>query len=158
MKPSHRKDVIIARIIFAALCIALIAIIVSVVMAITAHFGKNKKDMNTETTQTESQTEDVYEDVPVVTPEQVEETPKVLVKTTASVNLRMEADKSSEIHAVIPKGTELLVISEENGWANVEYAGYVGYVHMDYIEEVPMETPNSEAGEKSVTTVENALE
>lgn len=39
MKKSHRKDVIIARIIFAAMCIALIAIIIGVVSLINSHRG-----------------------------------------------------------------------------------------------------------------------
>ena len=52
MKKSHRKDVIIARIIFAAMCIALIAIIIGVVSLINSHRGGNKAD--TQTQQTES--------------------------------------------------------------------------------------------------------
>ena len=52
MKKSHRKDVIIARIIFAAMCIALIAIIIGVVSLINSHRGGSKAD--TQTQQTES--------------------------------------------------------------------------------------------------------
>ena len=37
MKKSHRKDVIIARIIFAAMCVALVAIIIGLVMLVRAH-------------------------------------------------------------------------------------------------------------------------
>ena len=43
MKPSHRKDVIIARIIFAFICIVLIAIIVSIVILISSNIKKDKK-------------------------------------------------------------------------------------------------------------------
>ena len=37
---------------------------------------------------------------------------------------------------VVPEGIELLVFSEENGWAQVEYAGYSGYVFAEYIQRV----------------------
>ena len=37
MKPSHRKDVIIARIIFAVMCLALVAIIAAVAVTISSH-------------------------------------------------------------------------------------------------------------------------
>ena len=43
MKPSHRKDVIIARVIFAFICIALIAIIVSVIILISSHTKKKQE-------------------------------------------------------------------------------------------------------------------
>ena len=51
MKPSHRKDVIIARIIFAGICIALIAVIAAIIVVIASHRKPDVKE-----TQTESQT------------------------------------------------------------------------------------------------------
>ena len=137
MKPSHRKDVIIARIIFAFICIALIAIIVSVVMLISSHTKKKENPKETEIqTERESESEDIYEDIPFVTPDQNEAQQKDIVKTTSSVNLRANADKDSDVLIVVPEGIELLVFSEENGWAQVEYAGYSGYVFAEYIQRV----------------------
>jgi uncharacterized protein YgiM (DUF1202 family) len=52
MKKSHRKDVIIARIIFAVLCLLLIVLIVSVVLFVRGKLTGSSKD--TQTTQTET--------------------------------------------------------------------------------------------------------
>lgn len=138
MKPSHRKDVIIARIIFAFLCLALLAIIISIVMLISSHIAKKQPVKQNTSTQTESESEDtnVYEDIPVITPSTEIVEQKVLVKTTAAVNLRAEADKDSDQITVVPEGTELVVLSEQAGWAQVEYAGYSGYVFTEYIQQI----------------------
>ena len=40
MKASHRKDVIIARLIFAAICLFLIALIVTIVITVNSKGGK----------------------------------------------------------------------------------------------------------------------
>lgn len=137
MKPSHRKDVIIARIIFAFICVALIAIIVSIVILISSHTKKKQEAKETETqTEQESETEDIYEDIPFVTPDEEAVQQKNLVKTTSSVNLRTNADKDSEVLIVVPEGIELIVFSEENGWVQVEYAGYSGYVFAEYIQQI----------------------
>ena len=93
MKPSHRKDVIIARVIFAFICIALIAIIVSVIILISSHTKKKENPKETEIqTERESESEDIYEDIPFVTPDEEVIDQKVIVKTTSSVNLRTAAD------------------------------------------------------------------
>ncbi len=42
MKASHRKDVIIARLIFAAICLFLIALIATIVITVTSKGGKKK--------------------------------------------------------------------------------------------------------------------
>lgn len=40
MKASHRKDVIIARLIFAAICLFLIALIATIVITVNSKGGK----------------------------------------------------------------------------------------------------------------------
>lgn len=42
MKASHRKDVIIARLIFAAICLFLIALIVTIVITVNSKGGKKR--------------------------------------------------------------------------------------------------------------------
>ena len=49
MKPSHRKDVIIARIIFAGICIALIAVIAAIIVVIASHRKPDVKETQTHT-------------------------------------------------------------------------------------------------------------
>jgi uncharacterized protein YgiM (DUF1202 family) len=69
MKKSHRKDVIIARIIFAVLCLLLIALIVSVVMFVRGKLTGSSKDTQTTQTQTQLQLppESENPDLPPVT-------------------------------------------------------------------------------------------
>ena len=43
MKASHRKDVIIARLIFAAICLFLIALIATIVITVNSKGGKKKE-------------------------------------------------------------------------------------------------------------------
>ena len=43
MKASHRKDVIIARLIFAAICLFLIALIATIVITVTSKGDKKKE-------------------------------------------------------------------------------------------------------------------
>ena len=43
MKASHRKDVIIARLIFAAICLFLIALIATIVITVTSKGGQKKR-------------------------------------------------------------------------------------------------------------------
>ena len=42
MKASHRKDVIIARLIFAAICLFLIALIVTIVITVNSRAAKKR--------------------------------------------------------------------------------------------------------------------
>lgn len=54
-------------------------------------------------------------------------------KTTASVNLRQEANTSSTSLCTVPSGAELPLISVSNGWAYTQYGRLVGYVSMSYV-------------------------
>ena len=161
MKPSHRKDVIIARIIFAFICLALIGIIVGVVMLITP--GKKTAK---ESQQTESQQDNV--DVPIVSDldknkdsqtqdSQTGDTQKSdsqsgdgqnsnndnndksdgtrYVTAIEGVRLREQPSTDAPILAVCPPGDPLKFISEENGWTKVDYDGQIGYVSSEFLEE-----------------------
>ena len=152
MKKSHRKDVILARIVFVIFCILVIAAIVAAVLMIKEHM----RDSATDNSQTQVQTEETQTntfpvidsqdeppvDVEDTQPTQVEDTVTVPVKTTTGVNLRSEPNTNCSALTVLTQGTLLEMIGEENGWAMVEYQGQTGYVKMDYLEEV-IETPES---------------
>lgn len=157
MKPSHRKDVIIARIIFACLCVALIAIIASIVVIVSSHNKSNRDKINNQQEapqlQDQKDTEGAENNDDQLTDDnngaagdsQVEELTEISVKTTTGVNLRSAADKESEILATIPENTELTVIEEENDWVKVEYDGKTGYVYNEFVRQVIAE-PEGEAG------------
>jgi uncharacterized protein YgiM (DUF1202 family) len=131
MKKSHRKDVIIARIIFAVLCLLLITLIAVVVVLVRGKIADNKKD--TQASQLENQMPPVTEnpDLPPVT-ENLENV-IVYIWTNDSVNLREEPNTDCTVITVLSTGTQLELLEEEDGWAHVSYNGQEGYVSMDYI-------------------------
>ncbi len=140
MKPSHRKDVIIARIIFAVMCLALVAIIAAVVVTISSHRKQAKLEEELKQLQ-EAQQEQQTETPTYVVPQPVEEpVEEVHVRATANVNLRAEASTDAEILTTVEAGSEMVLISEENGWAQVTYNDQTGYVSADFVETVVDDT------------------
>ena len=134
MKKSHRKDVIIARVIFAAICLVLIAVIAAIIVHV--HGAKSKeKDTQSQQTQMENQTPSTMNpDLPPVTENpETEEDMVQLLWTTSGVNMRTEPDKESTIITVLPVKTQVELIGEEEGWVKVLYNGQEGYISADYI-------------------------
>lgn len=93
MKASHRKDVIIARLIFAAICLFLIALIATIVITVTSKGGKKKEqDKVQQNAVSESETDSAgdsdTEIGAIYLPQQTTEgTEKTYVTTTSSVNI-----------------------------------------------------------------------
>jgi len=56
--------------------------------------------------------------------------------TSGNINFRKSADKTGEIISVIPKGTELTIIENTDGWSKVSYNGQDGYINSKYIKSV----------------------
>lgn len=135
MKKSHRKDVIIARIIFAALCLALLALILSLVFWL--HGRGTKEPSVTEQTQTNEPPVTDNSELPPVTQaqeaEQTETEEEVFVWTSTGVNMRAEPNTDSSVLTVLDAGTKLTLLGEEEGWVKVSYNGQEGYVSADYI-------------------------
>ena len=133
MKKSHRKDAMIARIIFAAMCIALIAIIAGVVMLVRAH--RSKPTPNQVTQQTQSQMQDTTRndviDVPDTQDTQVAE--MTYMWTTDGVNLRSEPNTDCDVVTVLEMGTQVRMIGEEDGWVKVSYNDQEGYIRADFL-------------------------
>ena len=134
MKKSHRKDVIIARIIFTAMCVALIAIIIGLVMLVRAH-KSDKATQQMEQTQTQTQREEWVPDV--VEPETQTQTPEVVemtyMWTTDGVNLRSEPNTDSAVVTVLGVGTQVRMIGEEDGWVKVSFNDQEGYIRADFL-------------------------
>jgi len=141
MKKSHRKDVIIARIIFAAICLVLIGIIVSVILFVNGKRADGKKDdsMQQESQQTQVQnlppvTENA--DLPPVTEftsESESQETNPVIWTNSGVNLREAPNTDCAVITVLDAGTQLELLGEEEGWVKVSYNGQEGYVSVDYI-------------------------
>ena len=137
MKPSHRKDVILARLVFVIFCLA----IISIVYSVGSHLLSRQKeevaaDVSVESEQKqESEADDGWK----LTDSQAAELPAEptetsLVVTTKSVNLRAEASTSASVLSVLPSKTELTLIETgDDGWAKVEYNGTTGYISAEYL-------------------------
>ena len=134
MKKSHRKDVIIARIIFAAMCVALVAIIIGLVMLVRAH-KSDKATQQMGQTQTQTQSEEWVPDV--VEPETQTQTSEVVemtyMWTTDGVNLRSEPNTDSAVVTVLGVGTQVRMIGEEDGWVRVSFNDQEGYIRADFL-------------------------
>ena len=136
-KKSHRKDVIIARVIFAILCVVLIAGIATAVVYVRDNYlPKHHKTQ-------ESQTRDLSEEgvrpeLPPVTEDSGTEAEEEFVKilwTSTNVNLRSEPNMESEVVTVLAQGSRLEYFGEEEGWVKVSFCGQEGYVSSDYVTE-----------------------
>lgn len=140
MKKSHRKDVIIARVIFAVVLLLLIALIVGAVIMIRGHMAeKNAQESQgvivTENSQEQQPVVDTQTSEPEITTEDTQ-APNPVVQTTTGVNLRKEPNTECEVLTVLDQGTMLELIGEEDGWAVVDYQGQIGYVKIEYLQEV----------------------
>jgi uncharacterized protein YgiM (DUF1202 family) len=134
MKKSHRKDVIIARIIFAVLCLLLIVLIAVVITLFKGRAADHAE--GTQTSQVTSQLPPVTDnpDLPPVTENPVEtESEDTYVWTSDGVNLRAEPNTDCEVLAVLGSGTQLTLLGEEDGWVQVSFNGQEGYISTDYI-------------------------
>ena len=140
MKKSHRKDVIIARVIFAVALLLLIALIVGAVIMIRGHMAEKSAQESqgvivTENSQEQQPVVDTPTSEPEITTEDTQ-APNPVVQTTTGVNLRKEPNTECEVLTVLDQGTMLELIGEEDGWAVVDYQGQIGYVKIEYLQEV----------------------
>lgn len=137
MKKSHRKDVMIARIIFAAMCIALVAIVIGVVMLVRSHKSDKTPASQMTQTQTQSQMQDLTpDDVIDISETQTDGTEAdeiIYMWTTDGVNMRSEPNTDSAVITVLELGTQVRMIGEENGWIKVSYNDQEGYIRADFL-------------------------
>ena len=58
---------------------------------------------------------------------------KVATVNGNSVNFRMEPSTDAEVIAKLERGTEIELVSTEDGWCKVVYDGQTGYMSADYV-------------------------
>lgn len=152
MKPSHRKDVIIARIIFLAICIALISVIAAVIFVIVSKHsgGPDEQEPAAVVSESEATTDDNTYVVGGQNTENIVQ--DVYVITTGSVNLREQGNKDAKILAILKEGTQLKLLSEDNGWTQVDYNGQTGYVSSEYVKHADQIDSEEGQAEENQTT------
>ena len=153
IKSKHfRKDVIIARVIFLALCALVIAGIVWLVSLFTGptdNPGSNSSESGSseysESSELEGESESDSE--PESEPESgtepeseipSEEPTKIYIKVTSksNLNLRKEPSTTSDVLTSLPNGTKVEIIEELDDWFKVSYKGHTGYVSSKYVKVV----------------------
>ncbi len=81
-------------------------------------------------------------------------TPIATAVTTANVNFRAQASASSTLIGALPKGLELNVYAQENGFSLTEVNGTAGYVSNTYLKITPVsDTPEPPESEPDGNTV-----
>ena len=158
MKKSHRKEIIIARIIFGVIVIAFLALVVGIGMFISSRFKKTAdtppKDVTTQTVEevsehkeylTDQEVEDLLDEYESLgdgliseNTEEIKDSDKILDSgelrwTTASVNFREEPNRDCEVITALPEGTKVQYLTIESGWAKVIYQGQTGYISGEYL-------------------------
>lgn len=162
MKKSHRKDVIIARIIFAFIVVILVALIVFGIKAIMKYRAEKEIPIGTESQTTESQTtetvptetaptelpseddnsewivddtatEDTEQPQETQTMEEEPEPATVTLKAMYGVNIRAGAGTDNDILGSVPEGdTATLLEERDDGWGYIQYGDLTGYVYLEY--------------------------
>ncbi len=131
-KSKHfRKDVIIARIIFAILCI-IVGMLISTGMSVLFKNADGDKDKPAPNTQIQTEVETESSQEPTIDSTQSVEPLIYYVVPTTEVRLRQEPNTECEILAKVPAGTKVTLIEELEGWYKVSYEGMEGYISADY--------------------------
>lgn len=132
-KSKHfRKDVIIARIIFAVLCIIIGVLIGSGVSALKKNISDSGDSQQTNSqTQTTVDTQKTEVEPSIDNTETTQDTVLYAVPTT-EVRLREEPNTSCTTLARISAGTKLPLLETVDGWYKVSYDGLEGYISADY--------------------------
>lgn len=139
-KSKHfRKDVILARVIFVALCIFIGVLIGTGISALNKRADKDMQlpsqntQLENEVQDTPSSEEDSFEEeVQEPQTEQEEEDLVYYAVPITELRLREQPSTSSEVLAGIPAGTKVILIEELDGWYKVSYNGMEGYISADY--------------------------
>lgn len=159
MKASQRKDVILARLVFAIFIFAILAAVYTIAAKMIT---SSREKARVEKAQVSEQSEADSWKIPQLAESEADaaETTDgnvlIYMKTTTSVNFRSEATtEGNNVIAVLPTGTQVTLVSEqEDGWDQVEYNGNTGYIKADNLEKAGTANVNSQ-GEVITTVVTN---
>ena len=138
----YRKDVIMARVVFGLVCIALITLLVLIGIYVSEKFengdGSNTESQMSQNSQIESETLTDTEDQSeqdTTTESETEEEPEIYGEITASaLKFRVEPNTSCDVLMTIPSGTKVLILETLDGWYKAYYNGQEGYLSADYVE------------------------
>ena len=147
MSKKHRRDVIIARIVF-----VIFLLVMGVLIWKLAAWGIERFWPEKESTQTQMETETETETQPyfVIDPNATEveteietetetqteteaEAVERKAKTTTGIRMRKEPNTNCDILTVIGEGNEVTILGEEGDWSQISFNGLTGYVKTEYL-------------------------
>ncbi len=150
MSKKHRRDVIIARIVF-----VIFLLVMGVLIWRLAAWGIEKFVPEKDSTQIETESELETETQPyfVIDPNAPETEAQIGTETeaqtetetgtverkarvTTGVRMRKEPNTDCEILTLIGEGTEVIVLGEEGDWSQISFDSFTGYVKTEYLEMV----------------------
>lgn len=129
---------------------ALVVLIIVIVLIFSACNGDKKttsKDKKTKETTSVEITTVVKETTPEkattvqeeITTEDASQVTSGTMYTTDILNFRTEPSIEGELIRHLDKGTEVQVISTDNGWCNIKYGDHTGYVSAEYLSDTKPE-------------------
>lgn len=116
--------------------------------------GNTKGWIRKEKLQTEDKNEQTAQ--PVAEGTTTQTTIKTLYTNSETVNLRKEANTTSEVLAALTLNTSVEVVSEENGWSKVKVSGKEGYISSSLLSAQKQETSRSMTTTRKNTTSEQS--
>lgn len=145
MKKNHKREILLARIVFAAVLViiaAVIALLIALVSSKVRNDDAQKKAIS-ETTEDRKASEIVVQPVTEkvtdkVTKKVTETEPAPAEKpskwTTTKVRFREKASTDGKILATLEKGTQVEWAADaENGWTQVLYKDKTGYIKAEFL-------------------------
>lgn len=129
--------------------------------------SQDNQDTNTSTTsqteteenqQDESQTSNQDQQEISQEEQNIEQETKKMYINAQTVNLRKEASTSSEIVTQLSLNTQVEIISEQNGWSQVQVDGKTGYVSTSLLSEKKQETSRGLDEARTVSDVTEQTE
>lgn len=147
MSKKHKRDVLIARIVFVIFIIIVGALIYKLAAWGISKLGpKQEESQIVEESQTESEMPpffvidpnapetEIVTEIETETQEVASEEPEeVLAKTNARVRMRKEPNTTCDVIVVLDQGTEVTILSEEGEWSQIKQGDNTGYVKTEYL-------------------------
>lgn len=113
---------------------------------------RTDKLVSEQLTTTEVKPEETTKKETTETSKQNTNTTKIMYVNSQTVNVRQQADKTSNVIKQLSINCQVTVLSTENGWANIEIDGIKGYIAENLLSTTKQETSRSSTTARDSTT------
>ena len=112
---------------------------------------------NTSESVSDSTSESVSDSTSESTAQSPSQTKKEVMKTTATLNVRTGPGTNYDKVGLIPSGTNVTRISEENGWSRIEYNGSERYVSSSYLIKADSQSASETQSSTNISQVQRKV-